>query len=291
MIAEIYGKISSTGSNLSNRLEDQLTGNVFGTLRYLHPNKALIPFLSKAISNKNGIISRLALPEISIDTLQVDFWTRDYPGNEPDIRISYTDHDGKNVVIIIEVKYRSGLSSDDVDKECITNIDESNNQLLKQIKSLRNNHKTERKIQIYLTQDAAIPLDTVEYVNRILIKDKIDDVEFYWLSWHDLTEILEISIEKETSNCERTILKDLICLCKDKKGFGRFTGIEFSTHSSSWNYKNPLLHFDYQKPHWKFDNLIIKARYTSQWSCFKRKYISLSSHKKIWQFTTKGDLK
>ena len=35
MIAEIRGKISSSGSNLSDRLEDKLTGDVFGALRYL----------------------------------------------------------------------------------------------------------------------------------------------------------------------------------------------------------------------------------------------------------------
>ena len=35
MIAEIRGKISHTSSNLTERLEDHLTGNVFGSLRYL----------------------------------------------------------------------------------------------------------------------------------------------------------------------------------------------------------------------------------------------------------------
>ncbi|GEC87818.1 MULTISPECIES: hypothetical protein [Brevibacillus] len=35
MIAEIFGKISRAGSNLSDRLEDKLTGDVFGSLRYL----------------------------------------------------------------------------------------------------------------------------------------------------------------------------------------------------------------------------------------------------------------
>ncbi|MFU1797790.1 hypothetical protein ACM1RC_28260 [Paenibacillus azoreducens] len=33
MIAEIHSKISSSGSNLSNRLEDQLTGDFFGDIR------------------------------------------------------------------------------------------------------------------------------------------------------------------------------------------------------------------------------------------------------------------
>ena len=35
MIAELHGKISSSGSNLSDHLEDKLTGDVFGVLRYL----------------------------------------------------------------------------------------------------------------------------------------------------------------------------------------------------------------------------------------------------------------
>jgi hypothetical protein len=35
LLAEIHGKISFEGSNLSERLEDQLKANVFGTLRYI----------------------------------------------------------------------------------------------------------------------------------------------------------------------------------------------------------------------------------------------------------------
>ncbi|MEX6702304.1 hypothetical protein ABS315_22335 [Peribacillus frigoritolerans] len=35
MLAEIHNKISQTGNNLSNRLEDKLTGDFFGAVRYL----------------------------------------------------------------------------------------------------------------------------------------------------------------------------------------------------------------------------------------------------------------
>jgi len=48
MIAEIHGKLSSTGSNLSDRLEDQLTGDVFGTLRYIDNLVGLFPVLQKS---------------------------------------------------------------------------------------------------------------------------------------------------------------------------------------------------------------------------------------------------
>lgn len=35
LIAELHNKISQNGSNLSDRLEDQLTGDFFGAIRYL----------------------------------------------------------------------------------------------------------------------------------------------------------------------------------------------------------------------------------------------------------------
>jgi len=46
-IAEIHGKISSSGSNISDRLEDLLTADVFGTFKYLVDPTALINFLEK----------------------------------------------------------------------------------------------------------------------------------------------------------------------------------------------------------------------------------------------------
>lgn len=55
LLAEIHGKISSEGSNLSERL----TANVFGTSRYLPFHKGIKPILSKAVfffSNRsNGV--------------------------------------------------------------------------------------------------------------------------------------------------------------------------------------------------------------------------------------------
>lgn len=48
MIAEIHGKISATGSNLSDRLEDKLTGDIFGSLRYLPFELGIGPILSAA---------------------------------------------------------------------------------------------------------------------------------------------------------------------------------------------------------------------------------------------------
>ena len=47
MIVEIKGKISSIGSNLSDKSEDKLTRDLFGTLRYISFNKVSKSILSK----------------------------------------------------------------------------------------------------------------------------------------------------------------------------------------------------------------------------------------------------
>ena len=59
MIAEIHNKISSSGSNLSNRLEDKLTGDVFGAFQYLPINIGILPVVNQCYSdNKIKIIDR-----------------------------------------------------------------------------------------------------------------------------------------------------------------------------------------------------------------------------------------
>lgn len=45
VIAELHNKISQNGSNLSDRLEDQLTGDFFGSIRYLPFEIGLKPVL------------------------------------------------------------------------------------------------------------------------------------------------------------------------------------------------------------------------------------------------------
>lgn len=71
-IAEIKGKISSTGSNLSDRLEDLLTSDVFGPLRYLPFDEGLLPILKSATHWQNG--SSLEIEEMPDQSMEVIFW-------------------------------------------------------------------------------------------------------------------------------------------------------------------------------------------------------------------------
>ncbi|MEH6994009.1 hypothetical protein V7075_15050 [Neobacillus drentensis] len=84
MLAEILGKISRTGSNLTERLEDNLTGNVFGVLRYIPFSAALGEVLA------NGVYPRSVGEEIR--DIQNGFWAK---------RIPLTDITADNVVELV----------------------------------------------------------------------------------------------------------------------------------------------------------------------------------------------
>ena len=57
-MAEICGKISHTGQNVSERMEDLLTSDIFSACKYLRPQTLLVPFLCRAKGLKNESLGR-----------------------------------------------------------------------------------------------------------------------------------------------------------------------------------------------------------------------------------------
>jgi len=106
MIADIRGKISRLGSNLTERLEDNLTGNVFDVLRYIPFSPILGEILVNAVY-PNSIGEDIRDIQYGFWADKVQFWPYDREG-EIDILIEF-----ENMILGIEVKYTSGLSSDD----------------------------------------------------------------------------------------------------------------------------------------------------------------------------------
>jgi hypothetical protein len=105
MIAEIYHKSVDTGS------EDQLTGNVFGVLRYLPYSVARQIIINSVIPAATSAFLEQSLPsEISDEWGRNLYFWRRYAGShtEPDIVMEL-----EQAVILIEVKYNSDLSGDD----------------------------------------------------------------------------------------------------------------------------------------------------------------------------------
>jgi len=65
MISEIKGKISASGSNLTDRLEDKLTGDFFGTLQYLIIGHSIRRSMKMILISPTMKINGPSYPEIN----------------------------------------------------------------------------------------------------------------------------------------------------------------------------------------------------------------------------------
>ena len=191
MIAEIKGKISSTGSNLNDRLEDDLTGNVFGNLRYMSFNNGLKSILMQGIYPRTllNIIDNIDEEEWSGS---IEFWPYDKEG-ELDALIKFD-----NTIIGIEVKYRSGISSDDdvsnnsdTDEE-ITLEDniESINQLSRESRIISRAGNYKNKILLFVADGEACREVYKNIKSRNIIENK---VELAYISWQSILHGLRTS--------------------------------------------------------------------------------------------------
>lgn len=226
MIAEIHGKISSYGTNLSDRMEDQLTGDVFGALRYVAVEHGLLPLLTSRFLDNPYVTAKL-------DALRtgahVSFWKK-YPEGEPDVMIF-----GEDIAICIEVKYKSGISSDDgadyslVEEEdggTVAPSDEvksSKFQLTREANILLNHHAAcACKLLVFVADelDCEYVLDDVVRARNLMPRG----VTLVSLSWQEILRICEEQSGKADLPAEqKCALTDIVHLLK-RKGFERFQG-------------------------------------------------------------------
>ncbi|MGL4108402.1 hypothetical protein [Clostridium sp. LP20] len=249
MISEICGKISRTGSNLDDRREDKLTGDVFGTLRYISFNKVMKELLLECNVPED-------IRSINMDYWAecVEFWPYDEEG-ELDCIIYLPE-----ITIGIEVKYLSGISSDD--GKC--NTQDSNHQLARESRILgrisrRNGTKA---MLIFIAQELAAKQIYIDTMNRNII-DK--NVKLSYLSWQTMmNKINDIKESKALSQYEKVILLDILNLLK-RKGFCRFKDFvihkevdenlyfKFNSKIGNFNFKVDNLRID-DKVYYKFEN-------------------------------------
>lgn len=218
VIAEINGKISSSGSNLNDRLEDDLTGNIFGTLRYMSFNHGLKQILMQGIYPKNlsSVIKNVDEEEWN---QFIEFWPYDKEG-EIDALINFND-----IIIGIEVKYLSGLSSDDdvnnnsLDSDETTikkDDDKSINQLSREARIISRLGNNKKKILVFIADGESCREVYKDVKSRGIIEK---DVELAYISWQSfLHGIEELKVENVYEKVIVSDLKNLLI----KKGFESF---------------------------------------------------------------------
>jgi len=219
MIAEINNKISKTGSNLSDRLEDQFTGNFFGNMRYLPFNKGLKAILLECISPKDTsehkeIVKLIEAISLESWSEKVIFW-KAVNKAELDVIIEFDE-----LIIGVEVKYRSGLSSDDeVDNSNLIEQDiESSNQLARESSDLVSLAKGKHCLLLLFADESACR----QIYNNVLPRDILSGIKFGYVTWQDtLIALKKLHNSPDVTAFEKIIIEDLIKLF-EKKGFDRF---------------------------------------------------------------------
>ena len=214
MLAEIHNKISQTGSNLSNRLEDKLTGDFFGALRYLPYEFGLRHIFSTTeFSNQNSQKKWIDFID-SQKEFEITFWPRHEEG-EIDLIITIN-----KVLIGIEVKYLSGISSEDQDVENLIEDRESINQLARYSRMMEKISDNEDIYLLFLAPYEMMNTVMKNMQSRSIISPS---VQLGFLCWQDIFESLKLQVTSLLEKEQQLILEDLQALLM-KKGFTRFRG-------------------------------------------------------------------
>lgn len=210
MVEEFYGKISRSGSNLSDNLEDKLTGDFFGTLRYMDFYDGLQPILCGAlrISEEQQEESQTAIQLIENvnctnirDEEYIKFWPKHDLG-ELDVLLDFD-----NCCVGIEVKLNSGLSSDD--------------QLIREAEILCDLAEDKEKILLFIAGHESCV--SVYRAYKAVIRKQ--GVCFVFASWEDILQsmkdLLNGGNESKYTFGQRLMIRDLVRLLT-RKGFDTF---------------------------------------------------------------------
>ena len=206
MVEEFYGKISRSGSNLSDNLEDKLTGDFFGTLRYIDFYDGLQPILCGALRKSENqqetsqdaiqLLKNVNCTNIR-DEEHIKFWPKHDLG-ELDVLLDFD-----NCCIGIEVKLNSGLSSDD--------------QLMREAEILCDLAKDKAKILLFIAGHESCV--SVYRAYKAVIRKQ--GVCFVFASWEDILQsmkdLLNGGNESKYTFGQRLMISDLVRLLTRKE--------------------------------------------------------------------------
>ena len=191
MIAEIYHKFSTD-------LEDVLTGDFFGAMRYMPFNRGLNQIFKNYAVSEDPQVTHI-LSNAADDDFNFEFWKRSENGLvEIDGFIPLT-----SVGIGIEVKYRSGLSGGD--------------QLEKEAQVLDEWCNGKEKLLILIGEAEEAKAMYIENKDKRVFRD----VHLAYLSWQDI--LLGLDQVLISSSYEKKMIEDLKTLLREK-GFVSFEG-------------------------------------------------------------------
>ena len=229
-------------------LEDLLTSNVFGTMKYVPFSEGLIHFIH-SVEDSQGEYPFKDIDEIR--TIDFDFWPSltelGCSRCEPDVLVRLITNEGRRLIFLIESKYLSGKSSEA--EESILPKD----QLAKEWDNLIPIAKREKydPFLIYVTAHTMFPKDDIESSIREQETKRSRRMSVAWISWRKLTRILEQS--------HNAMIQDLACVLK-KLGLVFFEGF-IAGIDTDWDWDFDLKELPVKSFIWEYESEISDWRY------------------------------
>jgi hypothetical protein len=216
-----------------HRSEDVLTSSVLGSMSYLHPRAALVPFLARAVGDARAEL-RALLEDIAPSTLAYEFWpswkTPEGSWLEPDVVITWSTVGGRDVTALVEAKYRSGkskrmLQSDRDEPDTVSWA--SSDQLADEWRALRHAGVGRELFLLYVTAHLARPTTDL----TISIRECGDpEARMLWLSWREAGAVL--------ASASGAVEAD-ICAVLEQSGLTWFDGVTSpSSATAPWEFRS-----------------------------------------------------
>jgi hypothetical protein len=225
-------------------MEDLLTSNTFGLMKYLPAEAVLLPFLREAHCPHSGPLP----PAFTEGVAAVERW-RFWPwlemsgclGCEPDVEIVLRHQNGERTGLLIEAKYRSGKSSFAAEGD-----DRPNDQLAREYDNLAALAQAEgltRAAVVYVTADWTCPTAEIEESQREHEAKRGGRAAIYWLSWRALPEVLE-AVSGQGADAAQDMRALLLALelttfCRLRYEGVRNPGWRFAVTTARWDWNLP----------------------------------------------------
>lgn len=207
--AQLKGKLTRGEEDL----EDLLTSNVFGSIKYIQPEEALLPLLASSRDGDGNVPIHVTQP---ISSVEYRFWQwiqePGCQGCEPDVLIIIQLTGKQKIIVLVEAKYFSDKSSESTEQGTPTD------QLAREWDNLTWLAKREEAtpILLYVTADLGYPKKSIEDSLQEYVQKRQREMSVFWISWRKLPTLF--------SNTDKEILKDLVKVLR-KQGLTFFEGI------------------------------------------------------------------
>lgn len=224
--AQLEGKLTREEEDM----EDLLTSNVFGVIKYLPLEDGLRPILA-CCSDLDGNVPTNALKAIeSVDGMpKYEFWPRMQETEcrecEPDVIITIPLANNRKIIVLVEAKYLSGKSSEAGEGAA------PDDQVAREWDNLRRRTIQENAtpILLYVTADLGYPRESIESSCEEYRHKRRQDMKVYWVSWRKLPSLF--------SSTKHEILKDLVKVLK-RQGLTFFEGVTIpASIEIGWTFK------------------------------------------------------